>query len=392
MLNFSKAFRDRRLSHGKCGNGFTWHKFIGDFLDITLDTTVNPASHSLVCLHTGATRSRVACRLGMLPEILVRPQSLCWSFRLRAGKKSGVKDKKTLLLGAGLLLVSCLPALAWSSGGHVVIAAEAYRELSPELQAKVAEVLKAHPDYGKLAGNFRPETPGLDLGLFLFLKASTWPDEIRRQQEQYDHPHWHYIDYPLIPASFPMKPGPLPTDDALYGIAQSERALADKDTSPELRAVYLSYLIHLIGDLHQPLHCASVFDEKFPQGDKGGNDFYVKPNSKGIKLHSLWDGLLGTSSKLRTHLDYAMEIDSRYPRNSIKELKKHKTPKEWSLESRAVAIEKVYLRGKLAGSTRADTAPDLPSGYTQAAKAVAERQAALAGYRLADDIRKFLSE
>jgi hypothetical protein len=272
----------------------------------------------------------------------------------------------------------------------MVIAAEAYRQLSPALQAKVMDVLKAHPDYDKLAVALRPEAPGMDLGMFVFMRASTWPDEIRRQHERYDHPHWHYVDYPLVPPAFPMKPGPTPTDDALYGIGQSEEALADKDTSPELRAVYLSYLIHLIGDLHQPLHCASLFDEEFPQGDKGGNDFYVRPNSKGIKLHSLWDGLLGTSSKLNTHLDYAVEIEARHPRNSLKELKKHQTPKEWSLESRAVAIEKAYVRGNLKGSTRADSAPELPDGYTKAAKTVAERQAALAGYRLSDEIRKYL--
>jgi len=156
------------------------------------------------------------------------------------------------------------------------------------------------------------------------------------------------------------------------------------------RAVYLSYLIHLVGDIHQPLHCASLFNNTYPDGDKGGNDFYVKPGSRGIKLHAIWDGLLGTSGKPHAHLNYAIEIESEHPRSSLKELKKAKTSKEWSLESRFVAIEKVYLRGKLKGSTMAESAPPLPEGYTKTAKTVVERQAALAGYRLADELQHVL--
>ena len=272
----------------------------------------------------------------------------------------------------------------------MVISAEAYRQLSPGLKTRVSEILKSHPDYSKWVEAFRPENPSLDLGTFVFLKASTWPDEIRRHDNQYDHPHWHYIDYPLRPPSFPVEPGPAPTDDALYGITQCEKGLTSTSISPELRAVYLSYLIHLIGDLHQPLHCASLFNDTYPDGDKGGNDFYIRPNSRGIKLHALWDGLLGTSSKPETDLNYAAEIEREHPKQSLKELSKARKPKDWSLESRAIAIDMVYLRGELKGSTRPDTAPALPAGYTRTAKAVAERQAALAGRRLADEIQTYV--
>ena len=50
-----------------------------------------------------------------------------------------------------------------------------------------------------------------------------WPDEIRRRGNPYDHPKWHYVDYPLKPPKFPVEPGPDPTDDILYGIAQCEK-------------------------------------------------------------------------------------------------------------------------------------------------------------------------
>jgi len=113
-----------------------------------------------------------------------------------------------------------LPA-AWSVGFGTetndfseVIAAEAYRQLSPALKTKVTEILKSHPDYEKWEKSFTSESPNLDLPMFTFMRSSTWPDEIRRRGNQYDHPKWHFIDYPLKPPKFPVEPGPDPTDDA----------------------------------------------------------------------------------------------------------------------------------------------------------------------------------
>ena len=254
----------------------------------------------------------------------------------------------------------------------------------------MTEILKAHPDYEKCEKSFTSESANLDLPTFIFIRSRTWPDEIRRRGNQYDHPHWHYIDYPLKPPTFPIEPGPDPTDDVLYGIEQSEKTLADPKATPDEHAVYLSYLIHLIGDMHQPLHCCSLFTDAYPEGDRGGNMFFIKPATRGISLHSFWDGLLGTSGKAQSHLDYAIQIEAEHPRKSLPELEKAKTPKELSLESREIAVEKAYLHGELKGGTDRDSAVDLPEGYTKAAKVVAEKQAALAGYRLADEIQKWV--
>lgn len=291
--------------------------------------------------------------------------------------------------GLALLLVHTA-AQAWNGAGHQVIAAEGYRQLSPALQKKVAGALKAHPQFEKWKAAFVGNREDLDFGLYLFMRSSTWPDEIRREGGEYDHPKWHFIDYPLRPFRFPVEPDASPGDDILYGLRQAERSLSDRKAPPRERAIYLSWLIHLLGDLHQPLHCASLFNRAFPNGDKGGNDFFVKPGERGISLHSFWDGLLGTSGKPQAHLNYAIEIQAAHPRKSLKELRNAKTAKAWSLESRAVAIEHAYLHGKLPGGTSRETGPDLPDGYTKAAKAVAEKQAALAGCRLADEIQKWL--
>lgn len=272
----------------------------------------------------------------------------------------------------------------------MVIAAEAYRELSPSIQKHVSELLKFHPDYEKWEKSFQPGTPNLDLPIYVFMRASTWPDEIRRRGNEYDHPQWHYIDYPLKAPAFPVEPGPAPTDDVLYGISQCEKILSDPNALPKERAVYLSWLIHLVGDLHQPLHCCSWVNETYPNGDKGGNDFFVKPATRGIRLHSLWDGLLGTSGKPQAQLNNAIQIMAENPKKSLPELAKSRTPKEWSLESRALAIDKAYLRGQLKGGTNIESAGSLPDGYTDTAKVVAERQAALAGCRLANEIQEYV--
>lgn len=120
---------------------------------------------------------------------------------------------RTALLALTLFWLACLPAAAWSGPRHTAIAAEAFRQLSPRLKFKVTEILKSHPDYTKWQESFVAEAPNIDLATFVFMKASTGPDEIRRRHNHYDHPHWHYIDYPVKPPSFPMEP-------VLHGIAQ----------------------------------------------------------------------------------------------------------------------------------------------------------------------------
>ena len=307
-----------------------------------------------------------------------------------APRRSATSLKLTAIISF-LLLFAAHNIQAWSGAGHQVIAAEAYRQLSPALKAKVAEILKSHPEYEKWKASFADASANVDPDAFIFMRASTWPDEIRRQKSNYNHPKWHYIDYPLKPPKFPVEPGPDPADDILYGIGQCEKVLSNAEASAQDRAAYLSWLIHLIGDEHMPLHCCSLFTSEYPTGDRGGNSFFIMPGTRGIPLHSFWDGLLGTSGKPQSHLNYAIMIEHEHPRNSLAELIKAKTPKDWSLESRGIAVEKAYLRGELKGGTSKETAVELPQGYSKAAKVVAEKQAALAGYRLANEIATWIT-
>ena len=81
------------------------------------------------------------------------------------------------ILSLGLVALSLFfapSAKAWSGAGHQVIAAEAYRQLSPNLQKKVTEILKAHPDYEKWEKSFTSGSANLDLPAFIFIRSSTW--------------------------------------------------------------------------------------------------------------------------------------------------------------------------------------------------------------------------
>jgi S1/P1 Nuclease len=304
-----------------------------------------------------------------------------------------MKKIAVAVLTSFVLLFSTGRLFAWSSPGHMTIAAIAYRDLSADDKRKVTELLKHHPNYESWKTSFPTNAQNLDLETFVFMRASTWPDEIRRRGSPYDHPEWHYVDYPLEPPTFPEKPSPFPTNDIVYGMGQCENILKEQNSSLEERAVYLSWLIHLVGDIHQPLHCSTLVNQDYPApvGDKGGNEFFVKPVTAGVNLHSIWDKALGGTVNPRTQFNYAIQISTEHPRASLPELSKDKTPVAWSKESRAIAIESGYLRGKLAGSTQRDDAPALPEGYTKSMKTIAEKQAALAGYRLADEIRDCVS-
>jgi hypothetical protein len=271
----------------------------------------------------------------------------------------------------------------------MTIAAEAYQQLPPEVKAQVFDILKSHPDFAEWQANYHPN-PTLDLPATVFMRCSTWPDEIRGTTNIYDHPSWHFIDYPLRPPNFVFEPDERPTNNVLFGIEQCEAVLSDTNASAELRAVSLSYLVHLVGDMHQPLHCESWYDAVYTNGDRGGNDVYVRTADAATRLHALWDDLLGSTPDRRQQWQEAAGNLAKFPRSSLPELTADTTPVSWSLESRKLAITYGYLNGNLKGGTNFDSALPLPADYVTTAKAVAERQVALAGDRLADTIQKYL--
>ena len=149
------------------------------------------------------------------------------------------------------------------------------------------------------------------------------------------------------------------------------------------------------------LHCASFYSSTYDKGDRGGNSQLVRAGGHALPLHTYWDGLLGSSVRYPFVEVRATEIarDARYKRDKLKEELAKADFADWAEESFGLARDVAYLGGKLESQKtphpRDDPdfrVPDLPAGYEARAKDCAGRQAALAGYRLADQVKAALGE
>jgi len=156
--------------------------------------------------------------------------------------KENLMKTSRLLTVVFIALFVPAQAHAWSGPGHAAVAAMAYRDLAadPMLRTKLVNLLKSHPKFTTWQKEFNAKKKTfpaeLDLGMFLFIRAATWPDEIRRTKieelKPFDHPNWHFVDYPLRPPSFGTGPGPTPDDDVLLGIKESLKTLANRNADP----------------------------------------------------------------------------------------------------------------------------------------------------------------
>jgi hypothetical protein len=173
------------------------------------------------------------------------------------------------------------------------------------------------------------------------------------------------------------------------------------DMPDEAKAIYLCWLLHLTGDLHQPLHAATLVTKRLPKGDMGGNLFLITPRKGGrvVNLHFYWDALLFSEGagfkEIEARADELLR-DPALQRDRLPELKEREFA-GWAKESLQLSKDVVYRGGKLAGAVRGGfearmpaDAPLLPEDYEGEAGAVARRRMALAGYRIADQLRRVL--
>src|SRR4051812_17695203 len=109
--------------------------------------------------------------------------------------------KRSLLLATcAFLLASASSAFAWNATGHMMVAKEAWDEMTPENRAKVSAILKNLPHYELLLSH-KPKDYA-DADAFAFMEAATWPDNIRSSSHPSNSEHrgvWHYVDYPMNP-------------------------------------------------------------------------------------------------------------------------------------------------------------------------------------------------
>jgi hypothetical protein len=309
------------------------------------------------------------------------------------------------------LLLGSRAAHAWNATGHEVVAEIAWRNLKPDVRAKVLAILKDHPHFAKRLEPHDPNSDPVDYALRVFMRAANWPDMVRSGnpgEREYHHSQWHYIDYPIIPEGTDkslLELPPLgekleagkPPENILQALQWATERVKNADAPASEKAVALAWIIHLVGDIHQPLHTVGVFSNDYPKGDRGGNLFMIKYHGNVTNLHSFWDELLGGYMSFKLVDAVADKVVEKYPRASVEKQLEVTRPLDWAAESSAVARKVVYLDGKLKGVTReasvADkgaTTPELPENYDQTARETARLRVALAGYRLADLLNSML--
>jgi hypothetical protein len=176
-----------------------------------------------------------------------------------------------------VVLGGVLPAFGWGPEGHSLVARLAAARLTPVAAARVAEILG----------------PGTTLA-----SISSWPDQIRRARTESGP--WHYIDIPIDKPHLDLARDCPKTGCVVTKIEEFEKVMTNPSATPEARKEALMFIVHFVGDMHQPLHSS---DNK----DKGGNDIKLDFFGTPSNLHSVWDsGLLrrmGTEDELFASLN-----------------------------------------------------------------------------------------
>lgn len=163
-----------------------------------------------------------------------------------------------------VLLCGTFPVFGWGPEGHDLVARLAAAHLTSVAAARVAEILG----------------PGVTMQ-----SISSWADQIRRERPESGP--WHYVDIPIDKPHLDMARD-CPKGDCVLGkIEDFKKVVVNPSATPIQRKEALMFLVHFVGDMHQPLHCS---DNK----DKGGNDVKIDFFGRPSNLHSVWDsGLLG---------------------------------------------------------------------------------------------------
>jgi hypothetical protein len=188
---------------------------------------------------------------------------------------------RQLLTLACLLFAAARPAAGWGATGHRVVGRIAESHLTPAAAQAVRDLL----------------------GHESLAQAATWPDEVRSDPAWGHADPWHYIsiDDGLAYEAAPKNP----QGDVIVALTRCEGILRSPAASVEQRVVALRYLVHLLGDLHQPLHVGRT-------ADRGGNSIEVTWHREPSNLHAVWDSAMIDSEKL-SFSEWAAFLDHPAP-------------------------------------------------------------------------------
>jgi hypothetical protein len=292
-------------------------------------------------------------------------------------------------LSAALSFVPVV-AQAWHEKGHMMVAAIAWEQMTPSTRTRASQLLKLNPDYDRWVGHL---LEGSLKDKLAFMRASVWPDDIKGRNDYQDdgdrppaqgaslnigysdkrmHKYWHYKSHPLQVGNAAIAQPPSP--NAETQIIAFRDTIASATASDEVKSYDVAWLIHLVGDVHQPLHATSRFTKfhKPPSGDRGGNG--VTLSCCGGSLHTFWDAAIGDSNDHNVAILAAAVLPAA-PASAVA----NANPASWLVESFVIARQKVYRSPIGTGKGPFN----LTSLYKDEARTIAGRRIALAGARLA---------
>jgi hypothetical protein len=295
----------------------------------------------------------------------------------------------------------------WDATGHRAMAAVAYDRLRPATRARVDAIMRAHPDIAALGANLDVATPA---GIReVFLRASVWPDQIRGDARFYregdatspvtpllpGYPTmarregWHYLTRSFSTDGTPTQV--LTEPNVTTAFPMLAESLRDSAVPASVQAYNLTWIIHVVGDLHQPLHGTSRSAATQTAGDAGGNRVWVQlPGFErdSINLHAVWDGWVGRASRalpideVATGLARDLPVAAGQPDDALSTPRGAAlaaTVRGWADESATLARYVAYdLPARLSGAP-----PVLSDTYVAHGTRIARHRLALAAYRLA---------
>jgi hypothetical protein len=313
-------------------------------------------------------------------------------------------------------------ALAWNSAGHMIIALVAYDEMSDAAKTKAIELLRAHPRFDAHFERLMPRevSRGNDAekAQWFFAHAGTWPDLVRspsstvdRQDvSRFSRPYWHYINQPIFLNDaerhelesglrlYVNRQPPQDPDESSMNVIQavknSSRIVGDANAPTENRSVHLCWLIHLVGDSHQPLHSAALYTaNRFPGGDHGGNYLEIEHD---WKLHAFWDDQVCSEEPYETIRSLAADVRKNVKKSAAgRKAAASIDIENWIDESHQFAKRYAYSEEVLKkvadreGHTHLGPL-DLSPEYKANAESLSERRATEAAYRLAKLLEQLL--
>lgn len=201
---------------------------------------------------------------------LRRKRRLIEKAQQEAGYEMRMPNLRLAVLAGFLLAAVPSSALAWGKTGHRVIGAIAEHYLTTRAKEGVKRIL----------------------GVETVAEASNWPDFMRSDPSEFwqkTASPWHYVTVP--PGKTYAQVGVPPEGDAVTALRRFSATVRDPKSSLADKQQALRFIIHIVGDLHQPLHAGNGTD-------KGGNDVKISFTGRPINLHALWDSGLVDDEKL----------------------------------------------------------------------------------------------